>query len=116
MNVSIYDIQSGRIVRRVMCKPERAAFQCGPGEGFVLQSLDPAAYCIVNGKPQALRQIEPTIEGRTIGNLPRPCFVTIEGRRYEVDDGTAELDFAYPGPYVVRIEADGYKSTTVTIE
>lgn len=49
------------------------------------------------------------LEGMTLSNLPIPSAVVIEGERYEVTDGTAELAFDQTGrTYEVSVEAVPY--------
>ena len=45
------------------------------------------------------------LSGRQLSYLPVPCVIVVNGARYECVDGTAELEFTYPGTYAVSVEA-----------
>ncbi len=53
-----------------------------------------------------LREPNPAVlDGLAIRALPVPSKVTIGAAAYEVTDGSAELSFALPGTYVVRVDS-----------
>lgn len=44
------------------------------------------------------------LDGMVLRDVPRFATIVINGQRYACDDGSAELQFAYPGRYQVSIE------------
>ena len=53
-------------------------------------------------------------EGR-LSNLPAPCVIVINGKRYDCVDRTAELDFTYPGVYSITVEAFPHLNAEFTV-
>lgn len=43
------------------------------------------------------------LDGFVLSGLPIPSTLVVEGALYEVEDGTAELEFAHPGTYAVTV-------------
>lgn len=52
----------------------------------------------------------------TIVGLPIPCAATIDGNYYESHDGSMELALAFPGVYVVLLQAWPYLDTHIKVE
>lgn len=52
------------------------------------------------------------LEGGWLEQLPAPCTIHINDTPYPCADGRAELSFAYPGRYTVRVEAFPYLDKT----
>lgn len=115
MSICVYNMLTGDIVRVVQCAPGAQHRQIGPGEGYVIGLANPATHYVCDGLIVPRAAMSPIVEGATVSNLPVPCTVTIERVTYEVDDGTAEIEFAHPGPYAVTIRAVGYLDTVVTL-
>ena len=70
---------------------------------------NPDTQYVVDGQIVARPIQSTTMEGLTLTSLPIPATLHINGETYEVDDGTAELDFMLPGPYRLRVEAWPYQ-------
>jgi hypothetical protein len=66
-------------------------------------------HYILNGEPTERPTQSTTLDARTLTGLPIPATLHIDGETYEVDDGTAELDFILPGTYRLRVVAWPYR-------
>jgi hypothetical protein len=44
-----------------------------------------------------------TLNGTVIENIPAGSVVSFGDQSFTVDDGTAELDFPFPGTYIVEV-------------
>lgn len=50
-----------------------------------------------------------------ITGLPVPCTVYVNEKAYPCTDTEAELAFAYPGKYAIRVEAFPFQNATFTV-
>ena len=56
-----------------------------------------------------------SMEGEWLVNLPNPCTIHINEKFYPCEDDHAELTFAYPGRYIVRVESFPYLDKTIEV-
>jgi hypothetical protein len=58
-----------------------------------------------------------TLTNQTLYNVPDPSIITINDSSYTCNDTTCELDFPYPGTYLVKVVAFPYKDfeTVITV-
>lgn len=62
-------------------------------------------------------QDNPTVQdGMTLKQVPKGTQIYIEDTVYQCDDGTAELSFAHPGTFVVRVTSWPFLPKEFTIE
>lgn len=73
------------------------------------------SHYVASGTLMPKTLMTPTVIGTTFSNLPVPCTLRTNGNAFEVTDGVAELDYAYPGTYAVEIEAVPYFKYTTTV-
>lgn len=82
-------------------------------------------YIVQGGELVEKTTLSPTIDKTTvtanerdfitISNLPNPCRIRIENKKYRVTDGIAEITFNLPGEFKVIVEAQGNKPWEVMI-
>jgi hypothetical protein len=81
-----------------------------PGmDSIVAGEYDNRTHYILNGEPTERPTQSTTLDGRTLTGLPIPATLHINDETYEVDDGTAELDFILPGTYRLKVVAWPFK-------
>ena len=56
------------------------------------------------------------LQGRVLNDLPVPCEILINNRRYEATTETVELEFDQPESYRVSVQAWPYLDKEFTIE
>ncbi|GAC1315517.1 MAG: hypothetical protein NVSMB28_00070 [Collimonas sp.] len=77
----------------------------------------------INGQTQYVvdgvatrRPVNPAkLVGSTLTDVPTGTVVTIGNSQYAVDDGRADLQFAYPGTYNLQLTCFPYLDTTIEI-
>jgi formylmethanofuran dehydrogenase subunit C len=79
--------------------------QAQDGEVVIEGTANDALQYVLDGAVVAKHNITASLFGTTLSGLPVPCVVEIEGTKYEVADGSAELSFSLPGTYQVKVEA-----------
>lgn len=62
-----------------------------------------------NGEWQQRIPNPTTLQDNTLENLPTPCIIEINGEEYPCESTTATLEFASPGPFLVRVKRLPYK-------
>ncbi|MCD0494813.1 hypothetical protein LQD23_21290 [Chromobacterium violaceum] len=110
MNASftVYERETGRIVRDGNCPADWVALQAGEGEGAVEGCYSADAHYVPAGVPTPRPAMPCIRDGAHFSGLPVPCAVDIDGKRYDCADGVADLKFPLPGAYQVRISAWPY--------
>lgn len=78
----------------------------------------PSTHYVDTAKPKVMKKkvCPGRVSGASIVGLPVPCVVEIEGKTYEIDDGSAELDIDVPGRYSVTVRSVPYKERVFEIE
>lgn len=113
----LYDAD-GRIVMQMNAQPDMIADMAKQHGGLRFIEAGAArmaTHYVSRSGVLMLRQKNPAVlDGMTLRNLP-PSRVTIEGKTYRVDDGQAELSFAYPGTYQVLVESFPYLDATFQV-
>ncbi len=121
MKYLVYDAD-GNILRKGVCQDSDFLLQARGGQAViadVYDDTDDAKHFIdiATSKRVDKQQITATLSGATISGLPIPATITIQGVKYDVADGTANLSFNLPGTYSVLCEALHYfpKTFEVTV-
>lgn len=86
-----------------------------PGSACIEGRFDAAQMFIEDAHAIQRAQMEIVVDGNVLRNLPRPCVLKIEGQEYTVEDGVAEIEFAYPGPYSIKLTAQRFIDTEVIL-
>lgn len=115
MKFLVYDNATGHILRTGCCPDDHLGMQASAGETAIEGEADDAMHYIRDGLVTDKMAIAATLSGTTISGLPIPATVTVEGVRYDVTDGVAELSFNLPGTYQVKVEALHYLPKTFEI-
>lgn len=55
------------------------------------------------------------LNGSTLGFLPMPCLIIIDGTQYPCEDDNAEITFQYPGVHTITVKAARYREKTFTV-
>jgi hypothetical protein len=114
---TVYDMNTGQVLRTGSCPYGHAEIQAiRPNEGVVLGTFLHDDYFHDGQKFVVKREMLLTREGAFLRGLPIPCVVRIEGDEYVCEDGDIELSFEYPGSYMLRFEAHGYKDCELTVQ
>jgi len=101
----VYD-DSGIILRSGQCPDSMVELQASaPGERVMVGVADDSMHYIDGGEVADRMQMGAVLDGTTIRGLPNPSTIKIEGVKYIVTDGVAELEFPIPGVYRVRCRA-----------
>lgn len=122
--------EKGEILRAGSCQAAMLYRQAGTGEYAIkgvgndlTQYVDVDTAEIRNKHTIQARFNKTTILGDgvdsiIIANLPIPSTVTLDGVRYEVDDGEFEFTVDMPGEYAIKIKALHHLAfeTTVTAQ
>ncbi|AOZ05971.1 hypothetical protein [Cupriavidus malaysiensis] len=85
------------------------------GHRYVEGHHDPDESHIQEGAVVARPANPARLDGTILRDLPRPCTIIIDGTRYDCQDDTAELDFAYPKTYQVRVEAFPFRDASFEV-
>ncbi len=128
MDVTVYNLETGRIERIITASISLAQNQAGYGESWLVGSANPCFQYVdlVTGliaqrptmpgtldKPQILAD---GLDLATISNLPQPCTVTFAGQTYLVEDGEFAFTADIHGSYIVEVEAFPHLPATFTVE
>lgn len=109
---------TGRIVRYGTCPEGMVEEQAIlPGEQSLVPDVPVSDLTYYyDGTDFVPRPDNPAVlSGMEIINVPVGSVVEIEGQRYPVDDGTAELSFSMPGTYIVLLYSFPYKDTSFEV-
>lgn len=117
MNVVIYKISSGEILRCVTCPEDMVTFQYNSEtESFIEHDrVDDAVFYILSGMIEPRPEFEEVISGTVISNLPVPTTVIANGVSTVVSDGEADLEFDQSGTYLVQLYSFPYVEKTVEV-
>lgn len=120
----VFDEKTGQALRVVKCQESAAGIQAGPGEAWVYGEGRPNEIYVDLSDPDKpkLAHRHPFVHavtvaglGATISNMPKSCFVWLDGVRYDVPDGTLEIEFDLPGRYSLTLEHPHYMTATVDL-
>lgn len=116
INVYIYKADSGEIVRSFYTTdPESVALNTQPGEQAI--EVDPSITnpYVLHGVLTERPENPSTLNGTVIENVPVGATVSFGDQSYIVDDGTAELQFAFPGTYEIIVACFPYLTKTFEV-
>lgn len=105
----IYDSQSGRIMRSFFSSdPEAVTLNLQDGEQAIEVNDSIVNPYVLNGELAERPENPSTLNGTVIENIPAGAVVSFGEQSFTVDDGTAELDFPFPGTYIVEVACFPY--------
>lgn len=105
----IYDSQNGRIIRSFFSTDNEAiALNLQDGEQAIEVDASFTNPYVLNGELEERPENPATLNGTVIENVPVGAVVSFGDQSFTVDDGTAELDFPFPGTYIVEVACFPY--------
>lgn len=116
INVYIYNADTGEILRSFFTTdPEAVALNTQAGEQAI--EVDPSIThpYVLHGVLTERPENPSTLNGTVIENIPVGATVSFGDQSYIVDDGTAELSFAFPGTYEVTVACFPYLTKTFEV-
>lgn len=109
INVYIYNEQTGEIKRTFFTTdPENLALNLMSDEQAVDVDDSFTDPYVVNGALQERPENPSTLNGLVIENIPVGASISFNDQSHIVDDGTAELEFQFPGTYTVTVTCFPY--------
>lgn len=117
MNIVVYNIASGEIMRSVTATENMVPLQYDHElENYIEHDqVDDALFYIVSGAITFRPEFQETISGTTITGLPDPTTVVTNGTATLVTDGEADLTFEQAGTYLVQLYSFPYVEKTVEV-
>ena len=106
-----YKLGTGEILETITCSVDVLPMLEEEGVGVLeadSSTLDTQHY-VVDGRVLNRPECPAKLSGTTLTDVPAPCMIRVDGRPYDCDDSTVELDFDQPGTYQVWVEAFPYK-------
>jgi hypothetical protein len=85
------------------------------GDNIFAGDIDGQTQYVVEGVATQRPVNTAKLVGSTLRDVPTGTVVTIGNSRYTVDDGHADLNFAYPGTYSLQLTCFPYLDTTIEI-
>lgn len=117
ISVYIYDSQTGEIRRSFFTTdPDAVALNLLDGEQAIEVDDTIANPYVLHGTLAERPENPATLNGMVIENIPAGAIVTFDEQSYTVDDGTAELQFPFPGTYSVTVSCFPYTTKTFEVE
>lgn len=115
-NVYIYKADTGEIVRSFYTTdPGAVALNIQPGEQAIEVDPSIAHPYVLHGVLAERPENPSTLNGTVIENIPVGATVAFGDQSYIVDDGAAELSFAFPGTYEVTVDCFPYLTKTFEV-
>ena len=72
-------------------------------------------FYVNDGAPVVRPRQDTLLEGCLLTHLPEPCTIWINDTSYDCADDTAEIEFAYPGIYKIKVESFPYLNWTAEV-
>lgn len=85
------------------------------GSDIVLGKFDGKDSYIVAGHVMPRPENTAYLEGTTLKNVPAPSILKINGKSYPCSDTRVDLEFTYPGVYVIEIDSFPHKPARFTV-
>lgn len=85
------------------------------GSDIVLGKFDGKDSYIVAGQVMPRPENTAFLDGTVIKNLPVPSTLKINGKSYPCADTRVDLEFTYPGVYVIEIDSFPHKPAKFTV-
>lgn len=100
----IYDTNTGRIERNIICPDTIIDIQTQLGENYLEHPIiDDSLYFISNRQVIERPVFDVSLNGQTLIGVPTDAIVTIEGVEYIADGTDIELSFSLPGTYNIKL-------------
>ena len=116
---SLYDAD-GRVFSVVSLQQQDLitdlAASLNQASGHIEGSVDGDTHYVRDGQVVPRWKIRPFCKAGVLNDLPVPCEILINNRRYEATTETVELEFDQPGSYRVSVQAWPYLDKEFTIE
>lgn len=114
---TVFDPATGQIKRAGWCQDHMVAHQRLDGYELERISSDPVRqyFDLQTRQPRDLRPMQINQYGNKFVDLPKPCTLEIRGVRFEIDDGTADVNFEFPGEYTLKFTAPTYQPFEVVV-
>lgn len=111
-------VQTGRAIRdgRAIALHLKDLQAHGPVSYFISDhdyKIDQIYYD--RGGLRVKQQCPAVLDGQTLSNLPVPCQLIIDNRCYTCEDSVTQLNFTYPGVYLVEVRAWPYLPKTFKV-
>lgn len=117
INAFIYDSQSGRIMRSFFSTDvEAIALNLQDGEQAIEVDNTIENPYVLNGALTERPENPATLNGTVIENIPVGTVLLFDQQYAIIDDGTAELEFPFPGTYPVTVYCFPYLNKTFEVE
>ncbi len=85
------------------------------GPHLVIGKYDSEGYYVVAGQVMPRPENTAYLEGAVIKNLPAPSILKINDKSYSCADTRVDLEFTYPGVYVIEIDSFPHKPARFTV-
>lgn len=85
------------------------------GPHLIFGNYDSEGYYVVAGQVMPRPENTAFLDGTVIKNLPVPSTLKINGKSYPCADTRVDLEFTYPGVYVIEIDSFPHKPTRFTV-
>jgi hypothetical protein len=117
MNVVIYKLASGEIIKSVTCPEDMVPLQYDPETEDYLEHdrVNDALFYILDDQIVSRPEFQETISGTVISGLPVPTTVVTNGVTSVVSDGEADLTFEHSGTYIVQLFSFPFVEKTVEV-
>lgn len=113
----IYDIQNGRIMRSFFSTDiEAITLNLEDGEQAIEVDTTFDNPYVLDGALAERPENPATLNGTVIENIPVGTVLLFDQQYAIIDDGTAELEFPFPGTYSVTIYCFPYLNKTFEVE
>lgn len=114
----IYDMKTGRITKSLQCPSYMLPLHIEDTETYLEGSVDSdTVYVDLNQLKVVPRPVlNAAMHGKFLQRVPAGATVIIEGERYTADGNPIELEFAYPGTYLVEVHCWPYLNWSTTVE
>ena len=113
----IYDSQNGKIMRSFFSTDvEAITLNLEDGEQAIEIDTRFNNPYVSDGALAERPENPATLNGTVIENIPVGATVYFDGQSFTVDDGTAELDFSFPGTYSVEVACFPYLTKNFEVE
>lgn len=118
MSYVIYDFKTGRINKAVQCAKNMLPLYINDHETYLEGQVDSDTVYVDLNKLKVVPRpvLNAALHGMFINRVPAGATVIIEGEKYTADGNPIELEFAYPGKYLVEVHCWPYLNWSATVE
>jgi hypothetical protein len=112
----VFNKQSGRITKRVVCPENVIGLQCSSDEDYMVGDVLDTRLYVHHGRiiPRPLLPV--VRKGHILTGIPAGAEVLIEDATYIADGKPLELEFSLPGTYLIQVRCWPYLDWETTFE